>query len=213
MRVRLRLSASSGAVSAHTSVAAEQAGPSQLGTSRPTAAKLAGQPAVGTLLYGTPLLRKSSDLRCDYELGVIFERGNAIMGDGDISYILWLQRVVAGGSEVERFNETNERFPNSKVWALTDEIGQATLTGPSAPRIDHWGADDGAFFTREDAAKHSLRSEAALLRPDAELPRLGRPPAPSGEPLRSPAPTPAGWRGKRASGAAACVRRDTLCFS
>ena len=49
------------------------------------------------------------------------------MGDGDISYILWLQRVVAGGSEVERFNETNERFPNSKVWALTAEIGQATL--------------------------------------------------------------------------------------
>ena len=145
-QVHLTLSAAGGVVTART-------------TTEPAAPPLAKAtaPPIGSLIYGHPKLRKPSGLRGDYELGLLTKRGSAATGDGDISYILWLQRLWVRGDEAERTQtvETNERWPSSTVWQRTEVVGHCALleggAGGAPTLVTRWDADAGAFFSRADA--------------------------------------------------------------
>ena len=145
-KVRLTLSSVGGVVTARAAV-----------TEPPAPLTKPSVPPIGSLIYGHPKLRKPSGLRGDYELGLLTKRGSAATGDGDISYILWLQRLWVRGDEAERTQtvETNERWPSSTVWQRTEVVGHcASLdggTGGAAALVTRWDADEGAFFTRADA--------------------------------------------------------------
>jgi hypothetical protein len=145
-QVRLTLSAVGGVVTARAAIT-ELSAP----LTKPSV------PPIGSLIYGHPKLRKPSGLRGDYELGLLTKRGSAATGDGDISYIVWLQRLWVGGDEAERAQtvETNERWPSSTVWQRTEVVGHcASLdggTGGASALVTRWDADEGAFFTRADA--------------------------------------------------------------
>ena len=147
-QVRLTLSAAGGVVTARA-------------TTEPSAAPLAKAtaPPIGSLIYGHPKLRKPSGYRGDYELGLLTKRGSAATGDGDISYILWLQRLwVRGEAEQNQTVETDERWPSSSMWSRTAVVGHcASLDGGAAGGgtpghlVTRWDADAGAFFARADA--------------------------------------------------------------
>ena len=147
-QVRLTLSAGGGVVIARA-------------TTEPSAAPLAKAtaPPIGSLIYGHPKLRKPSGYRGDYELGLLTKRGSAATGDGDISYILWLQRLwVRGEAEQNQTVETDERWPSSSMWSRTAVVGHcASLDGGAAGGgtpghlVTRWDADAGAFFARADA--------------------------------------------------------------
>ena len=117
-------------------------------------------PSIGAVVYGHPKLRKPSGLRGDYELGLLTKRGSAATGDGDISYILWLQRLWVRGDEAEQYVETTERWPSSTVWQRTAVVGFASLAseagGAPLELITQWNADQGAFFARTDAKACAL---------------------------------------------------------
>ena len=145
-QVRLALSAVGGVVTARAAV------------TEPTAPLTkATVPPIGSLIYGHPKLRKPSGLRGDYELGLLTKRGSAATGDGDISYILWLQRLWVRGDEAERTQtvETNERWPSSTVWQRTEVVGHCALleggAGGAPTLVTRWDADAGALFSRADA--------------------------------------------------------------
>lgn len=147
-QVHLTLSAAGGVVTART-------------TTEPAAPPLAKAtaPPIGSLIYGHPKLRKPSGYRGDYELGLLTKRGSAATGDGDISYILWLQRLwVRGEAEQNQTVETDERWPSSSMWSRTAVVGHcASLDGGAAGGgtpghlVTRWDADAGAFFARADA--------------------------------------------------------------
>ena len=145
-QVRLTLSSVGGVVTARAAV-----------TEPPAPLTKPSVPPIGSLIYGHPKLRKPSGLRGDYELGLLTKRGSAATGDGDISYILWLQHLWVRGDEAERTQtvETNERWPSSTVWQRTEVVGHcASLdggTGGASALVTRWNVDEGAFFTRADA--------------------------------------------------------------
>ena len=199
-QVRLTLSAVGGVVTARAAVTEPPAPPT-----KPSV------PPIGSLIYGHPKLRKPSGLRGDYELGLLTKRGSAATGDGDISYILWLQRLWVRGDEAERTQtvETNERWPSSTVWQRTEVVGHcASLdggTGAASALVTRWDADEGAFFTRADAegCARSATDHSPPRRPPARPPArphqcgVGRSHAPRGEHARCAA----------ATDARACARR------
>jgi hypothetical protein len=207
-QVRLTLSAVGGVVTARVAV------------TEPTAplAK-ATAPPIGSLIYGHPKLRKPSGLRGDYELGLLTKRGSAATGDGDISYILWLQRLWLRGDEAERTQtvETNERWPSSTVWQRTAVVGHcASLDGgvSGAPAlVTRWAVDAGAFFSCADAEtcarsthRPGARQHARTTSPLLSVARARR----AASTRAAPPPLTrmrvrAGSRGKLARGAAAHV--------
>ena len=168
--VRLTLSSVGGVVTARAAVTEPPAPPT-----KPSV------PPIGSLIYGHPKLRKPSGLRGDYELGLLTKRGSAATGDGDISYILWLQRLWVRGDEAERTQtvETNERWPSSTVWQRTKVVGHcASLdggTGAASALVTRWDADEGAFFTRADAEGCARSATDHSPRPPTRPP--ARPPS------------------------------------
>ena len=189
-QVRLTLSSVGGGVTARAAVTQLSAPPT-----KPSV------PPIGSLIYGHPKLRKPSGLRGDYELGLLTKRGSAATGDGDISYILWLQRLWVRGDEAERTQtvETNERWPSSTVWQRTEVVGHcASLdggTGAASALVSRWDADEGAFFTRADAEGCATPTPTQLARAPVRPPArphqcgVGRSHAPRGEHARRAAAT------------------------
>ena len=217
-QVRLTLSAAGGVVTARA-------------TTEPSAAPLAKAtaPPIGSLIYGHPKLRKPSGYRGDYELGLLTKRGSAATGDGDISYILWLQRLwVRGEAEQNQTVETDERWPSSSMWSRTAVVGHcASLDGSAAGGgtpghlVTRWDADAGAFFARADAEACAISTtnparhrSSPPARPPARVPMSDARPRRAAGTCAAPPPLTrmcmrAGSRGKLARGAAAHV--DTGC--